>query len=278
MEQEKATQGDRSRFGMNQAEAKKRGRESIRRAMIWTMKWGWTFGPVLRALIGVERKIEYQLVNNGALEKIDLGRRFPPVFVLGKRSLTAARQAYEDELGEAAPFLPYGYNTPANIPLSRYDHELQAQLHAIECAQDDPLTDVYSERELSAIGKIGAGARPDFTTGGGAVWHEIEINGKYAERLVFQLYLRHLAVQQGRCSQVVFHCASRGVAKNIARALHRPAMPKVEKLPGGKIVHSGGQWSPDTLRSRVLLRLLDGTPVELKPIELEDDSDPMADL
>lgn len=256
--------------------ARQRGAENQNLVLIWIFKWGWTYADIIRDLIGVKRKIEYQFLKAGIIEKIDLGPGYKPVFIISKAALMRARELYEEMHNyNNAPFLPYNYSNAQNVPKSLYLHQYMAQKKALEYIEDNDLLSIFSERELYAM-DLKWPAMPDFTSNGRAVWHEIELNGKYKESLIFQLQQRNKAAKSGLFEKIYFHCGTRGIAENIKKSLEKDKLPIIERLPSGKfsIIPDNRGWNTQILAWRIILEIIkDNSTIDIEifdPGELED--------
>ena len=242
------------------------------RLLIWLHKWGWSNGEIIRELLNVKRKIEYQYLKSGIIEKIELGPGYNNVYILSRKAAPEARNLYESLMGIYGNFIEYKFYNSTNFPKSLYAHNLTAQKTALFFEEEDINFELSTEKEFSD--KIGAGVRPDFIINNiyGLVWNEIELNGKYKEALIYQLYTRYLAARRGDFEKIKFHCATEGIQNNIKKILSLEKCQPAKRLPGGKIILEPGNWNPSFLSEFVSFEIIN------KKNKKGEEEDPMADL
>lgn len=248
------------------------GRQNREKILRWVFQWGWSTETVLQQLLGVKRRPCSDLVKRGILRQVKAPPGHKNAYVIGSGFVDEARQLLEDSYGIS---LDYPWPRSA-IPFAKYGaHSEAAQLVALgELRREVGV--IFSERSFR--GEFPAqrtGAIPDFVKverGKKRIWHEIELSGKYHERLFFQLRQRHEALLAGKFTQLVFWCGRRSVARNLEGALSRPRIPNVVRRGDGRIVRDLSEegWNPAKLKAVTRIILLDRAKDEMDDADLLD--------
>jgi hypothetical protein len=249
--------------------ARKRGQQNVRKVLIWVFKWGFVNESVLQKLLGVKRKPGVDLVKKGVLQKVNLvGHRLPHVYVISPAYMPEARALWENEMNFDGMGLLDNLGIPSpktEIAVSQVHHQVTCQLAALKIQV--PLSHLLSAREIVSGYAERPASIPDFATFRLnpdkeaknwyiRTWFEIELNGKYDERLFNQLQTRQTEIEEENIDEVVFLCATEGIAKNIEQALKKENLPKVRKNEIHKLVKTGDWWKPAVLREKTEILIL----------------------
>ena len=226
-------------------DAHQQGRENLNRVLVWTWAWGWTTELALQRLLDVQRRPGSAYVNKGVLERHPAPMSKTVAYLLAPMHQSTAQILFEDSK-PGAPVLRYPWPRTA-IPWSHFLHHEKSQLIALAEMRRRPGCVLTTAREITGR----AMATPDFILGytDRTEWHEVELNGKYDEKLTNQLYQREIARRRGEFTHIIWHCLTETMAINIKTELSKPVRPATMKRGDGRIVidHSKGGWDPAPL-------------------------------
>jgi hypothetical protein len=193
-----------------------------------------------------------------------VGHRLPHVYTIAPAYLPEARVLWENKMADLLDIL--GIPSPkTEIAVSQVNHAIASQLAALKVKV--PLSHLLSAREIVSGYAERPASIPDFATFRYnpdeeaeswfiQTWFEIELNGKYDERLINQLQARQAEIEKGNLDEVVFLCGTDGIAKNIEQALKKENLPKVTKNEIHKLVRTGDFWKPALLREKTEILIL----------------------
>lgn len=215
-----------------------RGLENLEMLLMFTHQWGWTTEPVLQRLLRVSRRPARDWVSRGVLVQVHLPYR-GRAFLVAKAWQSRAARLLEEAGGATL--------SPCNrVALSLFEHNQSAQLLALDALDGGGC--LKTEREYRARGGSLA-AVPDFLIDryDGLTWHEVEMTGRYQERLIHQLYMRSQALAARKFTYLIFHCAADRIARNIIKELSKELLPKTLRRRDGRIILRNEFWSPRSL-------------------------------
>jgi hypothetical protein len=242
-------------------DARKQGEIYRKEVLIWLFKWGFASEEVLKKLLGLDtRRIGASMAKRGILTKVTLPfSEIRQVYTIAHQYQLEARTAWEQDMYTVIDTSKMIYKS--EVPFSRVQHEIFSQLSAIAAIKKTQNAQnavvLLSEREiLSSAGEERLSAVPDFLIWEffndnieKKTWYEVELNGKYQERLTYQLQTRQAEIEEGNADEIVFLCGTPGIAANLEQALKKERIPKTTKNSSHKIVHAPGIfWNPEKLR------------------------------
>jgi hypothetical protein len=240
-------------------DARKQGESYRKEVLIWLFKWGFASEEVLKKLLGLNtRRIGASMAKRGILTKVTLPfSEIRQVYTISPAYQLEARIAWEQDMYSVIDTSRMNYKS--EVPLSLVQHVILCQLAAIKVIKKKQNAVVLlSEREiLSSAGEERLSAVPDFLIWEffndnieKKTWYEVELNGKYQERLIYQLQTRQTEIEEGNVDEIVFLCGTPGIAANLEQALKKERIPKTTKNSSHKIVHAPGiSWIPAILRA-----------------------------
>lgn len=233
-------------------DARKRGSENLSKLLAWIYQWGWTTDAVAQVLLGVKRRVAAEYARRGYLVRVEPPRGHAVAYVVAPAYQSKALDFYEDSGERQAIQYPFPRSAVPFAALG--EHHERAQLVALAELCDGDL--LVCDREIRAQGVGASTPVPDFIIhrgglGGQVEWHEVELTPKYRERLLYQLERREAARQAGSFARLVWHCRTKGIARNLMAELNKPVLPPVMRRADGRIVRRPGVegWQPGRLRA-----------------------------